>query len=217
LAEGVEEKDILEALKKGDAMIVMDPVIPRPNQKIRFSVRFRKANLNTAAARELVTCRWDFADTHDSRHSGFLKKPEKSAAAPPLEGGEEDACFEEYGWYVHHYFESDIERSDITVSFYDREGKLVAMDSPQSGAPNNGWCHLRVTPKLSPRGTEKRGRLWMEILQLSAALVVPLLALASATVNGGNTGHWWDVVAIGFASDTIKNILVGRQETAGST
>jgi hypothetical protein len=44
--------------------------------------------------------------------------------------------------------------------------------------------------------------------------LVPLAALASATLNGGSTGHWWALVALGFGSDTIKNILVGRDEPA---
>ena len=64
LAEGVTEGDIVSALREGNATIVMDPAIPRPNQKIRFFVRFRLVELNTSAARELVDCRWNFLDFH---------------------------------------------------------------------------------------------------------------------------------------------------------
>jgi hypothetical protein len=54
------------------------------------------------------------------------------------------------------------------------------------------------------------------VFQLSAALLVPLATLATTTIGGG-AGNWWELIAIGFGSDTIKSILVGRQESPTPT
>lgn len=57
----------------------------------------------------------------------------------------------------------------------------------------------------------------MAMLQVGAALLVPLAALASQTVSDANAATWCQLVVIGFASDTIKSILVGRQDQAANT
>jgi hypothetical protein len=58
---------------------------------------------------------------------------------------------------------------------------------------------------------EKCSRAWREAIQLLAALLVPV---ASQSISEASIGNWWQLVAIGFASDTIKTILIGRPESA---
>lgn len=59
---------------------------------------------------------------------------------------------------------------------------------------------------------DRLSRTGLEAALLIAALLVPLATLALTTAGGGTSGRWWDLVAIGFGWDTIKNILVGRQD-----
>ena len=44
--------------------------------------------------------------------------------------------------------------------------------------------------------------------------MVPLATLASTTLDGSGGANWWELIAIGFASDTIKNALVGASAPA---
>ncbi|KQU75582.1 hypothetical protein ASE08_07520 [Rhizobacter sp. Root16D2] len=220
LAENVSEETVVEALQTGMADIAMDPAIPRPNQRIRFSVRFRDARLNTAAARGQVTCHWTFCDRRRwslgramsrqlHRFGGWMVGMEAPVPEKPL--GEQ-------GWSVHHYVERDIKRSDISVRFSKASGKFIDL-SPAAPPAGPVW-HTQSEPVYrSRRSREGSQRFWIEMLQIGAALLVPLATLASQTVSEGSTGgSWWQLVVIGFASDTIKSILVGRQDPpAGST
>jgi len=225
LAEGVTEDDIVTALQEGNATIVMDPAIPRPNQKIRFFVRFRVVHLNTSAARELVDCRWDFLDMH---LAGYQKAARRLRDVPRLFSRQQQVqraleserlkgtSLSEHGWYVHHYFEKDVAQSEISISFYDSEGKLLDLGLPKD-ADAGHWSRLTEPLEPSRRPTDKWGRAWLELFQLAAALFVPLATLASTTLSGGSSGRWWELIAIGFGSDTIKSILVGRQDSVTST
>jgi hypothetical protein len=55
-----------------------------------------------------------------------------------------------------------------------------------------------------------------QALQLFAALLVPLAALAVTTAGEGASGRWWDLVGLGFGSETIRNILSGQNTSATS-
>jgi hypothetical protein len=98
------------------------------------------------------------------------------------------------------------------VSFYDSQGNLVDLGDTATSQ----WSRLVESVRPSRRSNEKWARAWLEMFQLSAALLIPLATLSSTTINGGSVGHWWELVAIGFGSDTIKSILVGRQESSTS-
>ncbi|NKI92200.1 hypothetical protein [Rhizobacter sp. SG703] len=219
LAENVSEAKVIEALRAGMADITMDPAIPRPNQRIRFSVRFRDARFNTAAARERVTCHWTFCDRRRwnlaravwgqlHRFGGWVVGIEAPVPEKPL--GEQ-------GWSVHHYFERDIKRSDISVAFSDSGGRFIALP-PGATAADLVWYRQSEPVYRSRRSREGSQRFWIEMLQIGAALLVPLATLASQTVSDASTGgSWWQLVVIGFASDTIKSILVGRQDPPAGT
>ncbi len=206
LAERIDAPDVEAALANGMAMIQMDPAIPRPNQRIRFSVRFWDERLNLAAARDLFSCRWSFADNRISPNP-FVDRTVLASGAGAVRMLYED------GWSVHHYFESDVGQSRISVSFRNADGTPVKLDAPAGSGDALRWYDRMEVVQVSRRSRERWARAWLETIQLTASLLVPLATLASQTLNGGSVGDWWQLVAIGFASDTIKNILVGRQES----
>ena len=211
LAEGISEQDIAKALQTGGATLSMDPSIARPDRTIRFSVRFRQPSLNNSAARQLVSCRWIFADSYVPRipwikrviavvRQWISRKPANSKTT-------EDILLPEDGWYVHHYFEKYVVESAVSVNFYNSLAEPIPL------ASSDNWPTMVVRPRLDWRGKENWQRFSLEVTQLGAALLVPLATLASTTISGGSSGHWWELVAIGFGSDTIKSILVGKDDS----
>jgi hypothetical protein len=214
LAEGVSEQDIVKALQNGGATLVMDPSIARPDRTIRFSVRFRQPNLNTSAARQIASCRWIFKESRVPEIPGIKRVMAKVrqwlSTEKPDSKMVENILLPEDGWYVHHYFEKEVGKSEISVNFYNSQA------APINLVPNESWSTLLVEPRPSRRGKENWQRFLLELTQLAAALLVPLATLTSTTISGGSSGRWWELVAIGFGSDTIKNILVGKDESQNS-
>lgn len=219
LAERYDESDVRKALKKGSAAILMDPAIARPNQKIRFSVSFSNPDLNTAAARGQVACRWTFEDRLFPRKTNTVWRwiwvglwrwvlrfiwPWPGHAEP---GGPRTVTLPETGWSVHHYFQSGIDQSHVKVSFSDSQGQPIFDDDDESE-----WRVRTEKPRGSGRSPEIWSRFRIELVQLGAALLVPMATLASSTLTGATTAHPWELIAIGFGADTIKNILVSRAE-----
>lgn len=208
LAEGVSEADITNALRSGGAFLVMDPSVPRPDRTIRFSVRFRQENLNTAAAKQLITCNWTFDDTFLPRIPWVRRSLLERWLKPSTEGQPTKPrmhlALPENGWFVHHYFEKLVYESVVSVAFFDSQGKPIQLVAGEN------WPGMVVHPRPDKRGNENWQRFILEVTQVGAALLVPLATLASNTINGGTTSFWWEIVALGFGSDTIKNIIVGK-------
>lgn len=217
LAEDVSERHIRDALQSGNASIVMDPATPRPNQKIRFSVRLRPGHLDSAAARELVTCRWTFNDRH-AASSGVGWASQLWRGSDPAPDGTPPALLLcESGWDVHHYFEKDVNWSNVSVAFFDATGSPIKLDAGTPPAADaKPWYRLAEPVTASRRPQEKWARAWLETVQVAATLLVPLATLASTTLDGSGGANWWELIAIGFASDTIKNALVGVSSSARS-
>jgi hypothetical protein len=230
-AERVSEDDIVKALQEGKAEVIIDPANPRPNQKIRYSVRFLYEPLNSAAAKGRVRCSWTF---RDNRSVGRLRRLPGAIRQAFL--GEPDPArvrvLKETGWYVHHYFEGDVYENETILTFYDSGGEEVRLGNPPTppgpspaGPPTledsaeHNWAHITQEVAQGPRSREEWSRGRLEFFQLVAALLVPLATMASSTISGGGSGHWWELVAIGFGADTIKSILTGQQttSTSGST
>lgn len=214
LAEGVDEERIQAALTSGNACIVMDPAVPRPNQKIRFAVRLSPEHLGSSAARDLVTCRWTFSDRHVSSDTNWVSHhwsiPESTLAATQVQ-----ELFES-GWSVHHYFEKGIDHSKVSVAFYGSKGVPIKLDGAPLMPDGTRWYEMDEAVTASRRPKEKWARFWLETVQVGATLLVPLATLASTTLNGGGGANWWELIAIGFASDTIKNVLVGTSSNASN-
>jgi hypothetical protein len=59
----------------------------------------------------------------------------------------------------------------------------------------------------------KAERIFPEALQIAAALLVPLAALAVTQSEQGTTGQWWQLIALGFNSEVIRGILTGNSST----
>jgi hypothetical protein len=206
LAEGFSEEDIKKAIKSGAATILMDPSIARPDRRMRFSVEFRQPKLNRVAARQLITCHWIFTDSFTPKIPWLKRRQQQSQGAKPIESVS-PLKLPENGWFVHHYFEKSAYQSLVSVTFHDSAGR------PIESASGENWPQLVVPMRPDPRGTENRQRFMLEVTQVGAALLVPLATLASNTVSGGTASHWWEIVALGFGSDTIKNIIVGKDST----
>lgn len=203
LASGVSPADIVAALAGGKATIVMDPQIPVSSQRIRYHVCFLQDDLNTAVAREYVTCRWRFEDQHSSK----LPRGLRALWPSTKETGVHTVAFDEEGWSVYHYFEPDVTESAIKVAFHDARGNEIAL------AEASQWTQ-RTIP-LMPR---KRKGPWaafgLEAVQLAATVLVPLATLVIATASGATVGHWWELIGIGFGADTLKNIIAGSSNAA---
>jgi hypothetical protein len=173
----------------------MDPQTPSSSQKVRYAVRFLREDLNTAAARELVSCRWRFEDAKALRWVSKASKSEERANAS------QTLHFDEDGWSVYHYFESNVE-STISVSFHDSHGSPIVLGEAA------GWAQRHVD--LPPvKRTGQWAPFGLELVQLAATLLVPVATLASTTSNGATVGHWWQLIGIGFGADTIKNLIAG--------
>ncbi len=206
LAEGIGEEDIVGALRAGQARIELDPQVVTSNQKMRLEIRFRDPRLNGATARQAVECEWHFKEARSSGFTAFLAGRKK-----PARGNSRDQEQKETGWKIHHYFEEGVGEYTIEARFY-YHGQPVTSDSGSDPVTCN-----RVVTLEEPTDSAKVWRekwLWgpaPQALQLFAALLVPLAALAVTTAGEGASGRWWDLVSLGFGSETIRNILTGRQ------
>jgi hypothetical protein len=208
LAEGVAVAQLQEALRACEADIEMTPQSVQPNEKAKFSLTFRDPKLNTAAARWFVRCGWSFKNHYD-------KKPGRwsTAKQPEVKTGEKTPAsvpafvHEEHGWDIYHYFEPSVSSCDINVRFYV-DGKAV-MTAGQAATV------LQYTRTIEPRAIPTPlawDRYFPEALQLGAALLVPLATLAVTQADQGISGRGWELLGVGFGSETIRGILTGKPQ-----
>jgi hypothetical protein len=224
LAEGICEKEIVGALQAGAAEIDIDPRIVNPNQTVRIMVRFRDPRINSAIARGGIVCQWSFNEPQWTTLLNLRRTRKPEAAGNGAQGHEpaadqnespEDGQVE-YGWRVHRYFEPGILRQPVEARFYwdgepvcDKSGKPVTFQKV-------------IVPRERVRHRKDQWEKWVwrpmpQALQLLAALLVPLAALALTTAGESGAGEWWDLVGLGFGSETIRNILTGPPGGTGST
>jgi len=80
---------------------------------------------------------------------------------------------------------------------------------------------LEYERTVRPQARVRDGRAWLmdrferifpEALQLGAALLVPLATLAVTQSDQGASGQWWELIGVGFGSETIRAILTGKGE-----
>lgn len=118
------------------------------------------------------------------------------------DGAERKEC----GWQVYYAPEGD-EPVNVAVRFFDN-GKPVAgtEELPAYRRP------LPLKPTPWDWGG-KAERIFPEALQIAAALLVPLAALAVTQSEQGTTGQWWQLIALGFNSEVIRGILTGNTST----
>ena len=213
LAEGVSEEQMVEALRSGDAaQIELDPQFVTPNTTVRMSVRFRDGKLNAATAREAIACEWRFKPPRATTWRGGLAPDELHM---PLEAPNQSQT--ESGWRINRYFEPEIGEQTVEVGFYHRGVPVMKDGAVPKGEAAKGsdlvTCTRVIRPQEATRQKRDR-RVWRhfpQVVQLLAALLVPLAALAASTAGDADTGRWWDLMSLGFGSETIRSILTGQQ------
>jgi hypothetical protein len=199
LSENIFTNDVKQALADGQARLIVDPENPAVNQKFRTAVCFSDPHLGAATALDQLNCRWTVSTT--MRGPRRWLKPWERANVLKVK--------HEQGWHAFHYFENGSVSADISIEVSDGSDIVKLATNPCGDFPS-----ISVVSTPTWRGKEKYGRTILEIAQLAAALLIPLAALASSTVNGGGEGRWWAVAALGFGTDTIKNIILGKDDTA---
>ncbi len=214
LSEGVSECDIVAALQNGEADIDLDPQVVNPNQTVRMTIRFRDRTLNDKTARGAIQCEWCFKEPRRTPLLQWKGEPSAPATASsdaqPCESSERQGQIE-YGWRVHRYFEPGILDQDVEVRFFWK-GKPILRKCDSKPAT----LKRVVVPRERTHHKKDRVERWLwrplpQALQLMAALLVPLAALAVTTAGEPAAGQWWDLVGLGFGSETIRNILTGPQ------
>jgi hypothetical protein len=237
LAEGTSPADIVTALAKRQADIDLDPQVVNPNQTIRMTVRFRDEKLNSATARGAVRCEWRFLPPRTRALTKLKKRKDVPAqvtdhrADDPNKGeGMAPAATDlqpetASGFRINHYFEPDIVEQVVEARFYCKGSPVLADNTPgvppgpvsRDGSVLYRW---KISPGQGSRTQPDRWERWIwrhapQLLGLCAALLVPLATLAITTTSGDvSSSHWWDLVGLGFGSETIRNILTGQQTTA---
>jgi hypothetical protein len=199
LHENVFQAEIKTALTEGQARLVVQPENPGVNQRCRIALTFPDPHLDAATARDQLTCRWTFTTKMLGPRHWLIWFWHSGAV---------DVKHEQ-GWHVFHYFEKGSLSAKVSVEVYDGN-EMVALGAN----PHGEFPEITVTPTPSWRGKERYARTILEIAQLAAALLVPLAALASTTVNGGGEGSWWTLAGLGFGTDTIKSIILGKDDSA---
>ncbi|MBV9266282.1 MAG: hypothetical protein JO061_08960 [Acidobacteriaceae bacterium] len=219
LAEGVDLKDIKQALVGCHAQIDANPELPAHNEKVRLAIRFRDIRLNSATARRSVACEWEFL----SKGRPTRARPSRATEGPGLLYWKKiyAALFKKYdpnclmpaeherGWEIYRYFETNVQECEILVRFY------VSGEPLGSATEATGPLIYRktITPRSGVRAQrdkwERYRALAPEALQLGASLAVPLATLAVTTAGQAASGRWWTLVGIGFGSETIRAILTG--------
>jgi hypothetical protein len=225
LAEGVTEEDVVKALAEQQAHIEIDPQIVSSNQTVRMAVQFRDPKLNSATAREAIVCEWQLPEPRLASLLQWMARPPKdtgasaskeTGAAEPKDkpkGGTPAAMappLTDVGWRIHRYFPADVVEQLVEVRFY-ANGKPV-MTADGSAPVVVTRTVVPATPALKKDRWERW--IWRHVpqwLQLLAALLVPLAALAVTTSSDAMSGQFWDLISLGFGSETIRSILTGPQ------
>lgn len=184
MRENIYESDVLEAIATtGYTEIAMTPRAVRPYQPVVFSIRFKDARLNEAAATKRLACTWDF--------------PEQPLA---------------YGWRICHFFtgaESNRDEGGVTVT-----ARFDSRKTGEAGAANDGRLLKNSVSTVFALNKEERPSFAPAIaggMRFLIAFGVALAALLAGALGELNKLDFVPamiaVVAIGFAADSVKNLL----------
>ncbi|MGB7188928.1 MAG: hypothetical protein WBD10_02215, partial [Acidobacteriaceae bacterium] len=185
MRENIYERDVLEAIAEpGQAEIVLEPRTVRPYQPVMFSIRFKDVRLNEAAATRRLACTWDF--------------PEQPLA---------------YGWRICHFFTGgEVQRDEgpgITVSARFESKKPGVAEAQQEGKLVRN--SLSTIFELHKAERPSYARAMAEGMRFLIAFGVALAALLAGALRQLNQLDFVPaviaVVAIGFAADSVKNLL----------
>jgi hypothetical protein len=201
---GLFEKDLRDVLPQG-VSIDIDRQVVRADEPIEFSVRFHHPVFDRTAAREEWSYSWDFGDGLEERgwsawHYYPLTKPKKVHRVwaalrrwVGLKSGKERRK------------PIDGEPRNVFVHFQDRLGNPISDKTGQQ-------IKIPRPLEVKPQNSDFLGqRTKVEVARLSIGLLVAIVALAAGAkeqllkleVLPGLLA----VFVIGFAADTIKNLV----------
>lgn len=198
MRENIYEQDVLEEIDTaGQAKIVYDPRSVRAYAPILFSIRFKDPRFNDAAALRRLSCKWEF----------------------PNEMLDQE-------WKICHFFQGNEfqrgEGRDITVSV-----RLESHKAAESAAKANGKegarglrNSLSATIEVLRRERPTYTRAFAEAVRFLIAFGVALAALLSGALQQIDKLNFVPaaivVLLLGFAVDSVKNLLVQTSRRAAS-
>ena len=197
-----------EVLRAGEATVDMDPNVAYDRSPLEFCVCFPNGAVNSAAARDELTCNWDFGDG-----------------------------LKESGWTVSHYFQlrgsnqggtgsqstgtkivepkpkasqSTYPKYTATASFITAAGKPLV--DPNTNKPVVITKEVEVRPSARSGLFGERSR--TEGLKLGAALLIAVFGLIAGAqeqlLKLDILPGLIAVFLVGFGADTIKTLLTAK-------
>jgi hypothetical protein len=175
-------QDLVEALGKGAASIIVDPVPVKPNAPVRLELRFEEDELNEAAIRQKFRCRWDFGD----------------------------GTRRESGWQVAHAFSRGQFAVGVTVS--NLEGQAIEhcdMPIDVGDGPAVGNAAVRLMRWLTPHAETMLEASRLALI-LAIALFGLMAVAQQQAQNVTWLEAVGAVFALGFGADTVKNLVTQK-------
>jgi hypothetical protein len=181
MREGIFAGDVQGEITKEQIEIVVDPGVARPYRPVQLKSLFYRRDLNAAAARNEITCEWNF------RH--------------------EDIDLKETGWTISHYFPEEKEY-EVKISFKDSSGRSINKDG-QTEIMIAKAMNVKADPTVSYHDNFVTDAVRLSIVLFAALLA--LIAGAREQISKldlipGLIG----VFILGFTADQIKNLLGQR-------
>ena len=208
-----------EVLRAQEASIDMDPNVANERSQVEFCVCFQNAIVNSAAAREELTCNWDFGDgwretgwtvahyfqLRGANQPGVDLQSTQSATEgdnlPPRHGTGEAKIIVP---------PSKSPQYTVTATFITAAGKLLA--DPTTNQPVKLVKTVEVMPSARSSVFGERSR--TEGLKLGAALLIAIFGLIAGAqeqlLKLDILPGLIAVFLVGFGADTIKSLLTTK-------
>lgn len=201
---GVFEKDLRDVLPKG-VSIDIDRQVVRADEPIEFSVRFHHPVFDRTAAREEWSYSWDFGDGLGERGWSAWHYYPLTTTTRLRRAWAATRSFFDRKYRKEWRKRKEAAPKDVFVHFQDRLGNPI---NDNDGEP----IKIPRPVEVKPQNTDFLGqRTKVEMARLSIGLLVAIVALAAGAkeqllkleVLPGLLA----VFVIGFAADTIKNLV----------
>jgi hypothetical protein len=208
ISEGVDVDEVVIALQNCEAAIEMTPQAVWANEKQNLTLAFKKSKLDTAAARLAIRCEWTLTPIVPQQKTSKLpllgRLRQRKVRSPP-------DTYTAYGWEIYNCFPDTAMDWVVNARFY-RNGQPVPKTA---GGPTTDRLEYKKEIRLQVYKQDwgnRVERVFPEAIQLFAALLVPLATLAVTQSTEGTTGRWWELIGVGFGSEMIRSILMGKPD-----
>jgi hypothetical protein len=188
MRENIYERDVLEEISNpGQAEIVRDPHAVRPFLPVLYSIRFKDSRFNDAAAIRRLMCKWDF----------------------PNHVLEQD-------WKICHFFQGkEFQRDEgrhVTISVRVENKKPADVtQSEGKGAARPVRSRLSSMVEIHKSERSAYSHAFAETVRFLIAFGVALAGLLSGALQELDKLDFVPAViailALGFAADSVKNLL----------